>query len=63
VGLQWADVDCANRELHVQRSITEERQEKLTKTESARIVDLSTRLVAVLSARQVELEKDAPLTC
>jgi integrase len=58
-GLKWTDVDCANRELHVQRSITEDRQEKLTKTESARVVDLSTRLAAVLSARQAELEKDA----
>jgi integrase len=56
-GLQWADVDCTNRELHVRRAITETREEKLTKTESARIVDLSTRLAAVLSARQAELEK------
>src|SRR5262245_52132681 len=59
VGLQWSDVDYANRELHVQRSITEDRQEKLTKTESTRIVDLSTRLLAVLSARQADLEKEA----
>ena len=59
VGLQWADLDCASRELHVQRAITEDRQEKLTKTESSRVVDLSTRLVAVLSARQAELEKEA----
>jgi integrase len=60
-GLQWADVDCANRELHVQRAITEDRQEKLTKTESPRTVDLSARLVAILSRRQEELEKEALL--
>jgi integrase len=61
VGLQWSDVDCANRELHVQRSITEDRQEKLTKTESPRTVDLSARLVAALRGRQEELEKEALL--
>ena len=60
-GLQWADVDCANRELHVRRAITGDRQEKLTKTESPRTVDLSARLVAVLSRRQEELEKEALL--
>ena len=60
-GLQWADVDCANRELYVQRAITEAREEKLTKTESPRTVDLSTRLVAALSRRQAELEKEALL--
>jgi len=60
-GLQWADVDCANRELHVRRAITGHRQEKLTKTESPRTVDLSARLVVVLSRRQEELEKEALL--
>ena len=60
-GLQWADVDCTNRELHVRRAITETRQEKLTKTESPRTVDLSARLAAALSQRQAELEKEALL--
>src|SRR5262249_19233577 len=61
VGLQWSDVDCANRELHVQRSITGDRKVKLTKTESPRTVDLSARLVTALQARQEELEKEALL--
>jgi len=61
VGLQWADLDYANREIHVERAITEEGKEKLTKTENPRTVDLSARLVAVLRARQEQLEKDALL--
>ena len=60
-GLQWADVDCANRELHVQRSIAGDRKVKLTKTERPRTVDLSARLVTALRARQEELEKEALL--
>jgi integrase len=60
-GLQWSDVDCANRELHVQRSIAGDRTVKLTKTESPRTVDLSARLVATLRRRQEELEKEALL--
>ena len=61
-GLQWSDIDYANRELHVQRSIDGERRVKLTKTERPRTVDLSTRLVSALRHHQEELEKRALLT-
>jgi len=54
-------VGSPNRELHVQRSIAGDRKVKLTKTESPRTVDLSARLVAALSRRQEELEKEALL--
>ena len=59
VGLQWDDFDSAKRELHVQRAITEDGEEKLTKTETTRTVDVSERLATALRWRQEEEEKVA----
>lgn len=54
VGLQWDDFDSAKRELHVQRAITEDGEEKLTKTETTRTVDVSERLAEALRRRREE---------
>jgi integrase len=59
VGLQWDDFDPAKRELHVQRAITEDGEEKLTKTETTRTVDVSERLAEVLRRRREEEDNRA----
>jgi integrase len=59
VGVKWDDFNPSRRELHIQRAITEDGEEKLTKTETTRTVDVSERLAEVLRRRRQEEERRA----
>jgi integrase len=46
--LQWDDLDFAGREVHVQRALDAQGRVALTKTGSARVVDMSVQLAVAL---------------
>jgi integrase len=57
--LTWKDVDLAARVVNVERAVARGGRLKGTKTDSARIVDLTPRLAAALDALQARVEADA----
>jgi integrase len=60
-GVQWSDLDVVGLTLRVERSVTDGGRIKETKTGEDREVDLTPRLVTVLSSLQAELEAEALL--
>ena len=46
--MQWDDLDFAGREVHVQRALDAQGRVALTKTGSARVVDMSVQLAVAL---------------
>jgi integrase len=63
LALRWADVDLGAKKLHIHASVSRGGRVKKTKTEGARDVDMTDRLVAALRARGkvTELDRDAKL--
>lgn len=60
LALRWQDVDTTGRTIHIEHAVSGDASEiKPTKTETARTVDLSTRLAEALAGWQASLEVEA----